>query len=288
LAIFDLPPALAVYTLILTALFGLCLGSFLNCFAFRYVFGGSVLRGRSRCAACGHELTLLDLIPLFSWLFLRGRCRRCGTKISARYLLAELLCSVAFVAVVLKFGLTLDAARFLLLFSLLLAASMADLWGGLIPDRLIIIGAVAAFIFALFTENIPLSLLRTLIGGLSISLPLLLLVLLFDKIMKRESMGGGDIKLLFLIGLYFDWKLNLIILILACIIGILMALILNTRGKSSSSEESEAEAEAPEAEESQAPDNPGAISFAPALSLAALVAAMFGQSFLDWYLNLFL
>lgn len=266
----ELPAAMTAYIIFIAALLGLCMGSFLNCFAYRYIKQESVLKGRSRCALCGHELGALDLVPALSWLLLRGRCRYCGGRISPRYIMAEFICALVYVSIVLLCGFSLDTLKYLILASLLFAAAFSDIHGGLIPDRLIIIGTVSAFAFALFPGvggSVPLSLLRTLINGLSIALPVLVIVLLFDKLMKKETMGGGDIKLMFLIGLHFDWKLNILILIAACIIGLVFAFI------------------RPPSVEKHGAD--GAFSFGPALALAAWAVFLWGQPAIDWYLGLF-
>lgn len=264
------PAALTAYIYSLTAIFGLVMGSFLNCFAWRYVKEESVIKGRSHCALCGHVLGAPDLVPVFSWLFLRGKCRFCGGKISPRYLFAELVCALAYVSVLARFGLTPDTLKYLILASLLFAAAFADIHGGMIPDRLIIIGTVCAFAFAFFPVegSVPGSLLRTLVNGISVALPLLIVVLMFDKVMKKETMGGGDIKLMFLIGLYFDWALNILILILACVIGLIFALVRRPTG--------------------EAHGQAGAFSFGPALALSAWIVMLCGQIVLNWYLGFFL
>ncbi len=272
----ELTAAMTAYIIFIAALLGLVMGSFLNCFAYRYANGESVLKGRSHCALCGHELSALDLVPIFSWLFLKGRCRYCGEKISFRYIVSELVLALAYVSVFLRFGLTLEALQFAILLSLLFTAAMTDIYCGLIPDRLVIIGAVCAFGFSAFfgygSENgIWMSLLWTLINGLSVSLPLLLIVLAYEKISGKTAMGGGDIKLMFTIGLFFDWKLNIIILILACIIGIIFALV-----------------KRPDKTDEEMHGQQGAFSFGPALALSAWIVMLWGQLVLDWYLGFFI
>jgi len=90
-----------LYFSIVFFIFGLVFGSFLNCWAWRIVHNESVLKGRSHCAVCNHELGALDLVPLFSWIFLKGKCRYCGEKISARYPLVELICGLYFLSIFL-------------------------------------------------------------------------------------------------------------------------------------------------------------------------------------------
>jgi prepilin signal peptidase PulO-like enzyme (type II secretory pathway) len=260
----ELTAAMNIYLYSLAAVLGLCMGSFLNCFALRYVRGESVTKGRSHCALCGHVLGPLDLVPLFSWVFLRGRCRYCGERVSPAYPLSELVLALCYISVLFRFGLNLEALRLTLFLSLLFAAALTDIYGGLIPDRLWLIGAVSALVFAFFPEggqSVAQSLIGTLINGLSISLPVLLIVLVMDKLLKKETMGGGDIKLMFLIGLHNHWSLNIFILILACVLGLVFALL---RRK-------------PEG---------GGFSFGPALAVSAWIALMWGRQFVDWYVSL--
>ena len=99
------------YCCCVAAVLGAVMGSFLNCAAWRIAHGESFLKGRSHCPACGHVLEPLDLIPVFSWLFLRGKCRYCGTKVSARYVLAELFMALVTVVCLLRFGLTVLCLR---------------------------------------------------------------------------------------------------------------------------------------------------------------------------------
>lgn len=259
-----LTPGLTAYLLTLSAVLGLVMGSFLNCLAWRLAHGESVAHGRSHCAVCGHRLGAGDLIPVLSWLLLRGRCRYCGQKISARYPLTELLCGVVYVSIVLRWDVSWQALRFLLLASVLLAASLVDLEVCLIPDRLIAAGILGFVLLAPFSgEPLHMALFHGAAGGLSVSLPLLLTVLLADRVWKRETMGGGDLKLLFMIGLYFNWKLNLLLLIAACVLGLLLALILG-RAK---------------------PGTP--FPFGPAIAAAAWFVMLFGTQVLNWYLGLF-
>ena len=98
-----LTPAFTVYCCFVAALLGACMGSFLNCMAWRVVHGESVLRGRSHCDVCGHVLTAGDLIPVVSYLVHRGRCRWCGAKLSARHVWGEAAAAVTFTALLLRY-----------------------------------------------------------------------------------------------------------------------------------------------------------------------------------------
>ena len=188
-------PFLTVYCCLLAALLGACMGSFLNCAAWRIVHGESVLRGRSHCDACGHVLAVRDLIPVVSYLAAHGRCRYCGAKLSRRHVLAEAVSALVFVTLLLHYDISLQALEGWCVAGILLACSFADLEGYIIPDRFIAVGVVL-FITTLFFDPQPLR--RALdgaIGGLAVAGGVLLLVLGMEKLLGREAMGGGDIKL---------------------------------------------------------------------------------------------
>ena len=161
-------PFLTVYCCLLAALLGACMGSFLNCAAWRIVHGESVLRGRSHCDACGHVLTVRDLIPVVSYLAAHGRCRYCGAKLSRRHVLAEAVSALVFVTLLLHYDISLQALEGWCVAGILLVCSFADLEGYIIPDRFIAVGVVL-FIITLFFAPQPLR--RALdgaIGGLAV------------------------------------------------------------------------------------------------------------------------
>lgn len=263
-----LTPAVFAYLLFLTLLLGLVFGSFGNAWAWRIVHGEKISRGRSHCAECGHVLSALDLIPLFSYLFLRGRCRYCGKKISPRYPIAEAICAAIFLSFVLRYGLTLGALEYCVLGFLLFVLSLVDFDTCIIPDRFLVLGAASFVAFTVLRSGaIGHDLLMGLTGGLALAVPMLLLVLLADHIMKRETMGGGDIKLLFVLGLYTGPAAGLFMIIIACAVGLVFALLPAARGKDA--------------------ENPRAIPFGPSLAIAAWITLLFSEPFLAWYFGLF-
>ena len=144
-------PFLTVYCCLLAALLGACMGSFLNCAAWRIVHGESVLRGRSHCDACGHVLTVRDLIPVVSYLAAHGRCRYCGAKLSRRHVMAEVISAAVFVTLLLHYDISLQALEGWCVAGILLVCSFADLEGYIIPDRFIAVGVVL-FITTLFFD----------------------------------------------------------------------------------------------------------------------------------------
>lgn len=256
-----LSPFITVYCCAVAALLGACTGSFLACLAWRTIHGESVLRGRSHCDVCGHVLGVRDLVPVFSYLLSGGKCRYCGAKLSARHVWGELISAAVFVSLLLQYDISLQTLEGWLLACVLLACTFADLEGYIIPDRFVAVGAVL-FVATLFWEPEPLR--RALdgaLGGVTVASGLLLLSLYMDKRMQRETLGGGDIKLLFLTGLFFGWKGNLLCLVLACVVGIVWGLAGKRRGE--------------------------AIPWGPSIAVGAWITALAGQPFINWYLGLF-
>lgn len=238
------------------------MGSFLNCVSMRVLSGEPVARGRSHCMSCGHRLGVPDLVPLFSWLFLKGKCRYCASKISTRYPLSELISGIAYVLILAKYDLTLRTLEFIVLCSILLCITLCDLDEYIIPDRFIIIGIINRVIFILLSGNIFEELKLSLIGAFSVSLPLLILSLILDKILKKDTMGGGDIKLFFMAGMYFAWYVNILVLFMSAIIGIFFGILSKKN------------------EENQIP-------FGPAISAGYFAGMLVGSELINLYLGLF-
>lgn len=245
------------------AVLGGVLGSFFNCVADRYAAGqGPLPAGRSRCDHCGHVLGPADLVPVFSYLLRRGRCRYCGGAIPRRCLGAELAGATMFAALGLKFGPQPQLVMWLLLGSLLLLLALIDLAAYLLPDPLLLAAAVLRLVFvALLRQPLGQVLPAMALGAFSVSLPLLLLSLVMDKLLGKETMGGGDIKLLFVLGLYLSWLEMVLLLFLGCVLALAWAA--GHRRQAG-----------------------GEIPFGPFLAAAWLVVALFGQPWIQWYQSL--
>lgn len=249
-----------VYLLVLCVILGLCMGSALNCLAWRIANKKSWTKGKSICPACRHELHTRDLIPLLSYIFSKGKCRYCGEKISPRYPLTELGLAVIFVAVFLRYGFTLYTLDIMVLASCLFTLSLIDLDTMTIPDRFLIIPAVCQLVYAYYYGGFA-SVWYALWHGLVLGGAVLLISLFMDKVLKKESMGGGDIKLLFVLGLFLDLPECLLLLVFSCVLGLVMALLLRRSEK--------------------------AFPFGPALSAGMLLTLMVGAPIVNWYLGLF-
>lgn len=266
-------PLFTVYCTCVVGLLGLCMGSFLNCLAWRMTHGESVMHGRSHCTSCGHTLAARDLVPVLSWLFSRGRCRYCGERVSWRYPATELLCCVVYVSILLRYGVSIEATELVAFSSVLLVLSLTDLDTYTIPNVTIVaaIGIRCAYIVACaFMGRDPFVLLRdSFVSGLAVGGAVLLLSLVMDRALGRDSLGGGDVKLLFVAGLYFGWQQCLFLVIVACVVGILMG-VLGQRARTGS-----------QGEKSRL------IPFGPAIALACWICILCGEQVVGWYLSLF-
>lgn len=251
---------LKIYLCVWLFVAGAVLGSFLDCAVWRWAHGEAMFRGRSHCGSCGHTLSPQELVPVFSFLFSRGKCRHCGEKIPAECLWAELAGGIGFVCFGVKFGLSLELAQWLVLGALLLAVSLADGAKRIIPDRLLLAMAANRAVW-LFVLGRPLwDTVKGMLASCIVPAALLCFVLLAEKVMKKEAMGGGDIKLLLALALYLSWPELLLTLLGGCLLGIAGGLLGKHRG---------------------------AIPFGPYLAAAAVGAACFGGPLIDWYLGFF-
>ena len=250
---------LQFYIALWLAVLGAVLGSFLCCAADR----GGLPTGRSRCDGCGHVLGVGELIPIFSYLFSRGRCRHCGGAIPVRGLVAELVGAAGFAALGLKFGPSLELVMQLILAGLLLLLSLVDWTTHILPDKLLLVVIVNRVAFlVLLQEPLGETLPKMALGAFSVSLPLLLLSLVMDALLKKDTLGGGDIKLLFVLGLYLSWLEMLLLLVLACVLALVWAAGPGRRQAG------------------------GEIPLGPFLTASWLAVALFGAPLIQWYLGL--
>ncbi len=261
MSIYDYRPMM-IFCIVLTACLGAVLGSFLNCAAWRIVHGESFLRGRSHCPTCGHTLTPLELIPVLSWVIQKGRCRSCGQKISVRYPLTELACAALSVLCLLRFDLTVLCLRNYIFLCCLFLLTLTDLEDMTIPDGCHIV-AVLAWAAALFFA-FPgwRSVLLQLLAGVVIGGGLLLVSLAMDRILRRDSLGGGDIKLFAVVGLYLGFTGSLFTVLFACVLGLLIHALTKKANQ---------EAEFP---------------FGPAIAIAAALMLLYGEPLIAWYRGL--
>lgn len=204
---------------------GLMLGSFYHAWAWRMVQGQSILRGRSCCPSCGHVLSAWELIPLLSWLWQRGRCRYCGAAISVRYPLVEWLTALLFALLAWRYT-GVQLLSVLLLSSLLLVIALVDYDSWLIPDSLLLAGLLLYVPLQWLSGSLNILMLgQALLQGCTVAVPLWMFVLAADAVLQKPSMGGGDIKLFFLLGVYLGAEMTYLALFLSCIVGLVWQLL---------------------------------------------------------------
>lgn len=260
MSIYEYRPLL-VFCVAVAACFGAVAGSFLNCAAWRIVHGEPFVKGRSHCPHCGHVLTPPELVPVLSWLVQKGRCRQCGAKISVRYPLTELVFALATVLCLLRFDLTALCLRNLVFLGCLFLLTLTDLDAMIIPDGCHI-AAVLAWLAALpFVGMGRSEIIAHLIAGAALGGGLLAISLAMDKIMGRDTMGGGDIKLMAVVGLYLGPIGALFTLVLACVIGLAFNAL--RRG-----------------------DGARAFPFGPSIAVAAAAMLLYGAPLVAWYREL--
>lgn len=280
-------PIITAYVLVVAGLLGLVMGSFINCWAWRSTHGESVLAGRSHCPACGHELRVRDLVPVLSWLLSGRKCRYCDSPVSARYPATELVCAIAFMAIVFVYGLSVETVELLGFTGVLLFLSLTDIDDFIIPNACIVVAlairavylAAAYCMGAMALPDIG----YYLASGFGMGIALVVVVLVADKVLGRESMGGGDLKLYAVAGFYFGWQQGLFLVIVSCVLGILVALL--TMGKTpAATEEVGLELSGGlEGGEDGLMRRP--IPFGPSIAAACVITMLAGNAFISWYLT---
>ena len=200
-----------VYYATVFFIFGTVFGSFYNVVGYRLPLRQSLIMPPSHCPNCGHVLKAYELVPIFSWIFLGRKCLKCKQKISWFYPVFELATGILFLLSYLIFGFSLELLLALTIISLLLIVIISDYQTLTIPDEIIIFGLVTLSI-EIFLLNGFNGLIDAYLSGL-ISFGIMYLLKLFgDFVFKKESMGGGDIKLMALIGMVLGWKESIIVI----------------------------------------------------------------------------
>lgn len=246
-------------------LVGLCIGSFLNVCIYRLPNSESIVHPRSSCPQCGEMIKVYDNIPVASYIALGGRCRFCRVKIPMRYPVVELLGGLFALAVFLKFGLHLESLIYYVYIVALITVTFIDIDHRIIPDRITLPGIPLFFAasFGLPAVTYVESLLGVLVGGGS----LLLVAWVYSLVTKKEGMGGGDIKLLAMIGAVIGWQGVLFTIFVASLTGTLagVAAMLQA-GKTENGMKLK-------------------VPFGPFLSIGGILYIFFGTELIRWYLN---
>ncbi len=248
--------------LIFTFLVGAAIGSFLNVCIHRIPRDESIIKPASRCPGCLKPIRPIDNIPILSFLFLRGRCRACRAPISWRYPLVELLNGLGYVYLAHQFGVTAQSLVYALLLSSLIVVTFIDLDHQIIPNEITLPGMVVGLLTAAFI--LPQGFWNGLIG-LALGGGLFYLIAdLSHRILKQEGMGGGDIKLIAMIGAFLGWQNVLVTIFIGALLGSaigIFLIVVRGRGR-------------------RVP-----IPFGPFLSAGAVISLFWGHDILYWYLS---
>jgi len=253
-----------VFFLISAFVLGAVIGSFLNVCIYRIPAGQSVVSPPSSCPGCGARIRWFQNVPILSWVFLRGRCASCKARISIRYPLIEALNGFLFALVLWYFGFSSATLVYWLLISALVVITFIDLDHQIIPDVISLPGIVVGFLCSFFIPWLPWvdSLLGILLGGGI----LLAIAWLYEVLAKREGMGGGDIKLLGMIGAFLGWKAIFPVVFFASVAGTLIGVPLMLAKRK---------------------DSRFALPFGPFLAGAAVIYLFWGPLIIDWYLSFY-
>lgn len=246
--------------IILFFIYGIIFGSFFNVVGLRVPKKESIVSPPSHCTTCNRRLRLLDLIPLFSYFALRGKCRGCGQKISPMYPLIEFITGALFAFSYIQLGFSLELIIALLFVSLLVIITVSDLSYMIIPDKVLLPFAIAFLILRWIIPTSPWwdSLLGAAVG---------FCVLYVIAVVSKGGMGGGDIKLFFVIGLVLGTMNTLLTLFLASLIGSVVGIyVLKKTGKGRKTP----------------------VAFGPSIAAAAILSYFFGADFVEWYQQLFI
>jgi leader peptidase (prepilin peptidase)/N-methyltransferase len=270
--------------LALVFIIGLLIGSFLNVCIVRLPRGRSIVTPPSHCPRCREPIRFYDNIPLISFFLLRGKCRRCGEQISWRYPAVELLNALFYILILHEVGLSGESLLLAFFCSALIVITFIDFDHQIIPDVItlpgILIGLlIAPFFMSALYEPLPFNLgrllphawphlvssLNSLFGMLFGAVPLLTIGWLWEKLRNVEAMGGGDVKLMGMVGAFLGWKAALLTIMLGALLGsaVGITLILLKRHKMDK-----------------------VIPFGPFLALAAATSAFYGSDIVSWYVGL--
>jgi leader peptidase (prepilin peptidase) / N-methyltransferase len=244
---------LDIYYCIVTFIFGTVLGSFFNVVGDRLANDESIIKPRSHCPHCRHKLGPSELIPIVSYLIQGGKCKHCHKKIPVIHPIYEALCGFMFALTYYVFKFTPNFWITLTLLSVILIIFVSDIEYMIIPDQVLIVGLIILAIERIGFYGIG-NALMALLYGFAASYTMYLIKLLGDYLFKKESMGGGDIKLMFVLGYVLGYPGALIAIVLGSFIGLPMSYYIVKKNKSHE------------------------IPFGPLLGIGALLVMYFGIS----------
>ncbi|MEW6377604.1 MAG: prepilin peptidase [Thermodesulfobacteriota bacterium] len=246
---------------IISIVLGAIVGSFLNVCIFRLPKEESIITPGSHCPHCKNPIRFYDNIPLVSYLLLMGKCRHCHGTISFQYPLVEGMTALSSLFLFIKFGPSLNYLLYFSFVAALIVITVIDLYYQIIPDLISLPGIGVGLLGSLIIPQITFinSLIGIILGGGS----LFGVATLYQWLFKREGMGGGDVKLLAMIGAFLGWKAVILTILLSSLIGSLTGIIIMVL---------------------KAKNFKYAIPFGPFLSLGAVISLFWGENLIRWYL----
>jgi len=249
--------------LVIAALFGLVIGSFLNVCIYRLPRDQSVVWPASRCTTCGREIAWYENVPVLSWLALRGRCRTCGERISVMYPIVEAATGALFALTAAHFGITPLFVVRALFGCAMIVLFVIDLQHQILPNEITVPGIVAGLAASVFLEP---GWREALIGAVAGGGSLWLIASAYRWLRGRDGLGFGDVKMLAMIGAFLGWKAMLLTLVFASFTGSLIALLLMAARRA---------------------DWQSRLPLGTFLAIGAVLASVYGDSVVAWYLGFY-
>ena len=221
---------MTVYYAVVSFIFGAVLGSFYNVVGYRLPRNQSLIKPSSHCTNCNHKLGASELVPIFSYIFLGGKCKNCKTNISPFYMTFELLTGILFAIASIVFGQSFEFLITITFISMAIIIIISDYQTMIIPDEVLIFCGVLILLFQFLSGGLS-SIIHSLANGIIAFCVMFLIKLFGDYLFKKESMGGGDIKLMFIFGMLLGWETTIISIFLASFIALPISLVLYLRKK---------------------------------------------------------
>lgn len=251
---------LEIFLYIIAFLYGIVIGSFLNVLIYRLPIKETIVTDRSHCMTCGRQIKWYDLIPLASYIFLRGKCRYCKAKISIQYPLIEALNGIGYLIIFWIKGFSIESVLFCLTFSILIVVAVIDFRTYEIPQCLNITVGVLGILRVILDFS---DLLDYLIGFCIISGFMLIILIIGRKLKGIDAFGGGDIKLMAAAGLLLGWENIILAFLIGCILGAVIHLI-----------------------RMRLTNEDHVLAFGPYLCGGIFIAILFGNTLINWYVGL--
>lgn len=219
-----------IYWLIIFFFIGTLMGSFYTVVGIRSGRNEDYIKTRSKCDNCGHLLGPLDLVPIFSYIFLKGKCRYCHHKIDSLSTFMELFSGILYTLAFFVFGFSYELLIALGIISLLIIIIVSDTTYYIIPDEVLIFMSIYFFIFISLSEGFKSGLI-SLVNGFLLFLIMYIIMLVGNKLFKRESLGGGDIKLMFIFGMILGPLLGIVSIFIGSCLALPISLIITIKKK---------------------------------------------------------